>query len=213
MFQPVLILPLICLQQFVILIVPIAFATSRHLACFPTALVFVIYANQRTKTFHQIVLEGTFINTAIAVLNSAFTVPCILVELAFIDRSVFIACFSLAGEESTWPHPRQFSFRRVLFVSPFSIRLVAPPQTLVAVSISRDHPPAALPYPISLDISLVEISVLVHNDGFCSCVERGYFSDEGEFSLLGELISVYFIAVFWFFAVDIPDFRMGFQKV
>ena len=97
MFQPVLILPLICLQQFVILIVPIAFATSRHLACFPTALVFVIYANQRTKTFHQIVLEGTFINTAIAVLNSAFTVPCILVELAFIDRSVFIACFSLAG--------------------------------------------------------------------------------------------------------------------
>lgn len=57
MFQTILILPLIRFQQFVILIVPIAFATTRHLARLPTTLVFVVYANQRTKTLHQIIFE------------------------------------------------------------------------------------------------------------------------------------------------------------
>jgi hypothetical protein len=135
MFEAVLVLSFVGLEQFVVLVVPVTFASAGHFASSPAALVLVVYADQRAETLHEVGLEAAFVDCAVSILDSAFAVAGILVKISFIDRAVLVAGSALTGEEAVDPDTSEFSFGGLLFVSAFSIGFVAFPLSFVAISV------------------------------------------------------------------------------
>ena len=84
MFEAVLVLTLVSFKKFIVLIVPVALACAFHLAGLPTALVFVVDSYQSTEAFHEVSLETAFIDSAIGVLDSPFSMATVLVEITLV---------------------------------------------------------------------------------------------------------------------------------
>jgi len=90
-FQTIHILTLVSLDQFIILIVPVAFTSTMHLSPMPAPFILVIFANKCAKAFDNVGLEGALINRANWILYSSSSLSHILIKLSLVNGSIIIA--------------------------------------------------------------------------------------------------------------------------
>ena len=135
----------------------------------------MVYTDQRTKAFHQIVFEASLVDSPVCILYSSSTMSLILIELSFIHCMVLIANSSFTCKCSSTPNPSIFSFRRMTLISPLSLWLIPYPLPFITITISRQHSPTSFSN-IIFNLSLIVIPICVQYDQLSYLSLSWYFT-------------------------------------
>jgi len=144
MLKSALILPVVCIKKLICFIVPRTFTSSVHLTVSPAAFVLVTDSDKSAKALYSIIFESPFISNSIRIHYFAFSMPHIIVKLAYIVTAIFISSFAFALKVSISPYAAILAFGLSSLKHSLALRFVIMPLSLVAITVSRNESAASL---------------------------------------------------------------------